>query len=131
MQPTHRESAHPAAPRDEPHDETPELPDPEFWIEQDSGQSGTVRLGLIGELDIAGADQLHDRLQALAEQRHPVHLDLHRLQFIDSSGLRELVRAVTDARRDGWDLELDPALSPQVRQIIDLLELRSLFWPEP
>jgi anti-anti-sigma factor len=69
-------------------------------------------------------------LKALAEQRRPVRLDLRRLQFIDSSGLRELVRAVSDARRDGWALELDPTLSPQVSQVIDLLELGNLFWPQ-
>ena len=74
---------------------------------------------------------MHDCLQALAEERRPVRLDLRRLQFIDSSGLRELVRAVSDSRRDGWDLELDRTLSPQVSQIIDLLELGKLFWPEP
>jgi hypothetical protein len=27
-------------------------------------------------------------------------------------------------------LEFDAALSPQVRQLIDLLELNELFWPE-
>ncbi len=56
-------------------------------------------------------------------------LDLHRLQFIDSSGLRVLVGAVTDARRDDRALVFEETLSPQVRQIIDLLELRDLFWP--
>ena len=108
----------------------PELPDPDFWIEEEPDEGGPVRLGLIGELDIAGVDRLHDRLQALAEQRRPVRLDLRRLQFVDSSGLRELVRAVSDARRDGRVLELDPTLSPQVSQVIDLLELRRLFWPQ-
>jgi anti-anti-sigma factor len=107
-----------------------ELPDPEFWIEEEPDDGDPVRLGLIGELDIAGADRLRYRLEALAERRRPVRLDLRRLQFIDSSGLRELVRAVSDARRDGWVLELDPTLSPQVSQVIDLLELRRLFWPQ-
>ena len=59
----------------------------------------------------------------------PSLLDLHRLQFIDSSGLRVLVGAVTDARRENRSLVLDGTLSPQVRQIIELLELRDLFWP--
>jgi anti-anti-sigma factor len=107
-----------------------EFPDPEFWIEEEPDEGGLIRLGLIGELDIAGADGLRARLQALAEHRRPVRLDLRRLQFIDSSGLRELVRAVSGARRDGWALELDPTLSPQVRQVIDLLELGNLFWPQ-
>jgi anti-anti-sigma regulatory factor len=51
------------------------------------------------------------------------------LLFIDSSGLGELVRAVSDARRDGRTLEIDATLSPQVRQVIELLELQHVLWP--
>jgi anti-anti-sigma factor len=101
----------------------------EFSMEEHPEPDGRIRLGLIGELDIAGADHLQARLQALARSGEPVLLDLHRLQFIDSSGLGELVRAVSDARRDGRRLELDAMLSPQVRQLIELLELTDLFWP--
>jgi anti-anti-sigma regulatory factor len=36
-----------------------------------------------------------------------------RLEFIGSSGVRELVRAVSAARRDGWDLSLDTAVGPR------------------
>ena len=106
-----------------------ELPYGEFSMEEHPEQDGRIRLGLIGELDVAGADQLQARLQALAQTGEPVLLDLHRLQFIDSSGLGELVRAVSDARRDGRRLELDEMLAPQVRQLIELLELTDLFWP--
>lgn len=106
--------------------ETAEL---DFWMDERSDEGGRVRLALVGELDIASASALEARLRALAQRGDPVVLDLGRLQFIDSSGLRELVRAVSDARRDAWSLELDTTLSPQVRQIIDLLELRELFWP--
>jgi anti-sigma B factor antagonist len=106
--------------------ETAEL---DFWMDERSDEGGRVRLALVGELDIASASALEERLRVLAQRGDPVVLDLSRLQFIDSSGLRELVRAVSDARRDHWSLELDTTLSPQVRQIIDLLELRELFWP--
>jgi anti-anti-sigma factor len=90
---------------------------------------GRVRLELVGELDIAGATQLEDRLQSLAAGGDALVLDLHRLLFIDSSGLRVLVGAVTDARQNQRSLVFEGTLAPQVRQIIDLLELRDLFWP--
>jgi anti-anti-sigma factor len=106
-----------------------ETPLPEFWIDEGSDDVGRPRLGLVGELDMAGADRLHERLRALAQRGEPVLLDLRRLQFIDSTGLGELARAVTEARRDKWSLELDGALSPQVRNAIDMLELGDLFWP--
>jgi anti-anti-sigma factor len=103
----------------------------EFWMEELPGDEGRIRLGLVGELDIAGADQFQTRLQTIAARGDAVTLDLRRLQFIDSSGLGELVRAVADARRDGRDLELDATLSPQVRQLVDLLELQDILWPTP
>jgi anti-sigma B factor antagonist len=103
--------------------------DAEFWIDERADGDGRVRLELVGELDIAGATRLEERLRALAEGGDPLVLDLHRLQFIDSSGLRVLVGAITDARRDNRTLVFEGTPSPQVRQIIDLLELRDLFWP--
>ncbi|HEX3976786.1 MAG TPA: STAS domain-containing protein [Solirubrobacteraceae bacterium] len=106
-----------------------ELPGTEFWLDEQSDDGGRIRLGLVGELDVAGAEHLRERLGALAGRDAPVLLDLRRLQFIDSSGLGELVRAVTDARRDSRTLEIDATLTPQVRQIIELLELQHILWP--
>jgi anti-sigma B factor antagonist len=106
-----------------------EVPDGEFWMEEHPDEAGGTRLGLVGELDIAGADQLQTRLETIAQRGDAVVLDLRRLQFIDSTGLGELVRAVSDARRDGRALELDASLSPQVQQLVDLLELQDVLWP--
>ena len=104
--------------------------DAESWIDERANGDGPVCLELV-ELDMAGANRLEDRLQALAEGGDPVVLDLHGPQFIDSSGLRVLVGAIPDARRDNRTLVFDGTLSPQVRQIIDLLELRDLFCRRP
>ena len=111
------------------HVEIRDVPDGEFWIEDHPEETGRIRIGLVGELDIAGADQLQQHLRAVAQRGTPLVLDLRRLQFIDSSGLGELVRAVTDARREGRTLEIDETLSPQVRQVIELLELQKVLWP--
>jgi anti-sigma B factor antagonist len=111
------------------HAEVRDVPEGQFWIEEHPEETGRIRLGLVGELDIAGADQLQQHLQAVAQRGTPLLLDLRRLQFIDSSGLGELVRAVSDARREGRTLEIDSTLSPQVRQVIELLELQRVLWP--
>ena len=74
-----------------------EAADADFWIDERAEDDGRVQLGLVGELDIASASALNERLRALAQRGDPVVLDLARLQFIDSSGLRELIRAVSDA----------------------------------
>jgi anti-anti-sigma factor len=63
-----------------------------------------------GELDIATADNLSDRI-ALATARRPsgrIVVDLAALSFIDSCGLRVLLAASRAARANGGRLRLLP-----------------------
>lgn len=71
----------------------------EVSVEQHPGQARVV---LSGELDIASADGLEKQLAA-AEVDSPATLvlDLRRLEFIDSTGLRTLVAADERARSEG------------------------------
>ena len=48
--------------------------DAEFWIDERPDEDGRVRLELVGELDIAGATRLEERLQALAQGSDPAVL---------------------------------------------------------
>lgn len=70
---------------------------------------GTVSLALEGELDLAGAPEMEASLAA-AEQQGPTRLviDLGRLQFIDSTGLRLLLQADARAKEQGYELVLRP-----------------------
>ena len=43
-----------------PDPEAGDSPYAEFWIEEESEETGRIRLGLVGELDVAGADHLQD-----------------------------------------------------------------------
>src|SRR5437588_4940145 len=66
-----------------------------------------VRLRLLGELDLATAPLLADRLRELEADRPPtLVLDLRGLVFMDSSGLRELFAAQRRAREEGRRLVL-------------------------
>ena len=58
-----------------------------------------VRLALKGDLDLASAPQLDAHVAALRPFAAPLVLDVSRLEFIDSSGLR----ALTAARRAAVD----------------------------
>jgi anti-anti-sigma factor len=91
---------------------------------------GALRLGLVGELDIASADDLALRLRELKKGGYHVKVDLEQLEFIDSSGLRELIGAVSDSRRDGWRLDIGTTLTPQVRSVVELVGVESILWPE-
>ena len=51
-----------------------------------------VVVALSGELDLAGEQQLEAAIEAAHESARPLTIDLSGLNFIDSSGLRVLVR---------------------------------------
>lgn len=70
---------------------------------------GTVSLALEGELDLAGAPDMEASLVAV-ESDGPARLviDLSRLQFIDSTGLRLLLQADARAKELGYELLLRP-----------------------
>jgi anti-sigma B factor antagonist len=101
----------------------------EFELEQTIAPDGVVRLAVIGELDLPVADALSVRLSELKRSGERVRLDLSRLRFIDSSGIRVVLIAVSDARRDGWELEVGRELTGQVRRVIKTLGVASALWP--
>jgi anti-sigma B factor antagonist len=70
-------------------------------------EDGTVSLALEGELDLAGAPDMEASLVAV-EREEPTRLviDLSRLQFIDSTGLRLLLQADARAKELGYELVL-------------------------
>jgi anti-anti-sigma factor len=70
-----------------------------FEMRQDYDVDGAVRLSLIGELDLTATDPLKLRLRSLREDGASVRLDLSRLEFTDSSGLRALITSAEDAHR--------------------------------
>lgn len=104
-------------------------PDRTFGIEERFERDGTVRLLLIGELDVAVIDLVSSRLRELRKGGYGVRLDLSRLTFIDSSGIQEILRDLGGARRDGWTLEVDGPLTDTVARTVDLLGARPALWP--
>lgn len=83
-------------------------------------ERGWLRLTLSGELDLAAAPVLDARLNELQAEHVAVRLDLSKLQFIDSSGLQIILRSITDARGNGWDVSIDPHRSPVVQRLFEL-----------
>lgn len=83
-------------------------------------EDGRVRVCLRGELDLAGAPTVTERLRGLRERRETVLLDLDELAFIDASGLRALLMAAEGAA----DAEVSFTVtrgSPAVRQLLALV----------
>ncbi|HUA03642.1 MAG TPA: STAS domain-containing protein [Solirubrobacteraceae bacterium] len=107
----------------------PVEPSSSFRMDEQFDDDGALRLVLYGELDLAVAAALRERLEVLKSHGEHVRVDLARLGFMDSSGLRELIVAIGDARRDGWQFEIDRPVSTPVRRVIDLAGVDSYFWP--
>ncbi|HST39267.1 MAG TPA: STAS domain-containing protein [Conexibacter sp.] len=77
----------------------------------------TVRLALEGELDIASAGQVERELTRIEREAPPaIVLDLRRLAFMDSTGLRIVVAA--DARAREQDRRLVVVRGPEAVQRI-------------
>ena len=66
-----------------------------------------VRVELTGALDLASVKLLHERLEQVeSENPELLVLDLRRLGFMDSSGLREVIGAVRRGREEGREVAL-------------------------
>jgi anti-anti-sigma factor len=68
--------------------------------------AGIRGLRLEGELDIGTMELLTGPLDAAIAAGGPIFIDMSALTFIDSSGIRELVRAAVALEPRGWCLLL-------------------------
>jgi anti-sigma B factor antagonist len=98
------------------------LPLPPFEVAR-AGTSGEVRLALRGELDMYSSPVLERELSALSKQRWTrVVLDLAELSFMDVTGLRAILDAAREARREHRSLVIENPMP----HIIRLLELTAI-----
>jgi anti-sigma B factor antagonist len=94
----------------------------------------TALVTLAGELDLSGAWILEQELGRLSDEESPeeVVLDLRGLEFMDSSGLRLVVMADSQAREAGRRLLLVPGAQP-VQRVFEITRMneRLTFVDEP
>jgi len=88
---------------------------------------GEVAVVLAGELDLESADTLNNRVSELQLRGiTEIVLDLRKVDFIDSSGLRTLLALRNVAKRNGHALTL-VAPAPTVGRVFDVTGTRGLF----
>jgi anti-anti-sigma factor len=73
---------------------------------------------VVGELDMASADDFMKAATWIIERRHEVVLDIAELSFIDSAGLRAIVRLAEEACPHGIVLRSPTA---QTLRLLDVL----------
>jgi len=89
------------------------------------GHAG-VRILLIGDLDLIGAPDFLDRMEALLPAlAGPIEVNLAAVDFIDGAGVRALLQLRHKAMRFGHRINLVSA-SPAVILVLDLLGCREL-----
>jgi anti-anti-sigma factor len=98
-------------------------PPPAFTIAAEQA-GGAVVVRLEGELDLAASGSLRAHVDAAAGS--PLVLDLGRVTFVDSSAVRDLVRARLDVAARGDRLVL-AAVPPVVMRILELTRTATLF----
>ena len=78
---------------------------------------------LRGEIDMATAPWLADALRDACDRHKRVKVDLRDVSFIDSTGIRVLVRAVSDARDGTCEFLLVPG-PDRVQRIFEITGTR-------
>jgi anti-sigma B factor antagonist len=86
-----------------------------------STEPEAVRVALAGELDLSSALTFDEELRRIEDDGEPqtLVLDLERLKFMDSTGLRLILSAHSRARRCGRRLRIEHA-SDTVKRIFRL-----------
>ena len=79
-----------------------------------------IRVRLAGTLDMATAPRLDQQIAELRDAGWTlIVIDLGGLSFMDSSGLRLLLRWDAEARKDGFGIQLAPGPAP-VQRVFEL-----------
>jgi anti-anti-sigma factor len=100
-----------------------------FSIERLDGPDGIAVIALQGELDMAAAPAVRSRVDGAAGLRALV-LDLGEVTFVDSSALKELLRAVSELDRYETRFVL-AAVPPTVERLLELTRTTELFTTAP
>jgi anti-anti-sigma factor len=101
-----------------------------FGIAEEQGPSGERVVRVHGELDIATAGDLERAVLRPREPGERVILDLAGLRFMDSTGLRVLLRARTEAKAGRWDLYVRN-VPANIARLFSISGVQDAVPPEP
>lgn len=92
-----------------------------------SERDGWVVLAVSGEVDVATAPRLREKLVGLVgEGRSRIVVDLEKVDFIDSTGLGVLVGALKRVRTNDGDLAL-VCTGPRILKVFEITGLTKVF----
>ncbi len=86
-----------------------------FSVEMESDKNDVLTVVLDGELDMAEADWVEESLAAAAPHHRRMVVELDKLTFIDSSGIRALVKLRQKADTNGLRIQFRKPSSAVLR----------------
>ena len=84
---------------------------------------GWVRVCVEGELALTSSTVLELAVERELEANSDILLDLSRIDFIDSTGLRAMTALVRSAKASGRKLKLSADLPPHARRLMEIVGL--------
>jgi anti-sigma B factor antagonist len=90
-------------------------------------QDGRVVVNAAGEIDLYTAPRFAEALEAAAEAAPSVVVDLTEVTFMDSTGLRCLLRARARAAEGGGAISLTVATGSPVARLLDIAGVTEMF----
>jgi anti-anti-sigma factor len=105
------------------------LSDTTLTLAEDPGSGDERVIRLSGELDIDSAPDLERALLRSRPAGQRVVVDLSELEFMDSTGLRVLLRARVAADEGRWQIYLR-AVPPTIRRLFDMTGVQDALPPE-
>ena len=89
---------------------------------------GVIILDISGDLDLANSPAMRKTLLGEIKEKHSskIFLNLKNVRYIDSSGIASLVEGLKASRDNGARMILY-ALSPSVREVMELSRLQKIF----
>ena len=113
-------------PEDQPHRSDAMAPPPAFRMEREPSPEGVILLVLAGEIDLATSGQFRADVDEAIEEGATQVADVEEVTFMDSTMLRELLRAHRDLGGAGRRFIL-AAPQPPVRRLLELTGTAGLF----
>jgi anti-anti-sigma factor len=94
-----------------------------FALRLEPMDHGWVRVHVEGELALTSSSLLELAVERELEANRDILLDLSRIAFIDSAGLRAMTALVRIAKSNGRRLRLSSELPPHARRLMEIVGL--------
>ena len=99
---------------------------PAFSLDVTAGDDACTTVTVAGELDLATADDFSRAVQS-GLATGPVVIDLRKVTFMDSAGVRALNAALRESVEHGRELRVSVGMHPGVVQVLEMTGMLGLL----